>query len=76
MRRRDAIKEAHGQAAAAIRQYADQQGGLLGDTEDEDEAIRAALVELADRHDRATRVAQRARARRTASAPYRPDGER
>jgi hypothetical protein len=54
--RRRAIKEAHGQAAAAIRQYADQQGGLLGDTEDEDEAIRAALFELADRHDRATRA--------------------
>lgn len=55
MRKRAAIKEAHGQAAAALRQYADQQGGLLGDNEEEDEAIRSALHELADRHDRAAR---------------------
>lgn len=56
MRKRLAMKEAHGQAAAAIRQYSDQQGGLLGDDEQEDEAIRSALNELADRHDRAART--------------------
>lgn len=55
MRKRNALKEAHGQAAAAIRQYAEQQGGLLGDDEAQDEAIRSALNTLADRHDRAAR---------------------
>lgn len=49
------MKEAHGQAAAAIRQYAEQQGGLLGDDDVSDEAIRSALNELACRHDRASR---------------------
>jgi anti-sigma regulatory factor (Ser/Thr protein kinase) len=51
--RRTSLVEAHGQAAAAIRQYADQQGGLLGDDKADDEKIRTALVELADRHDAA-----------------------
>jgi hypothetical protein len=56
MNKRQAMKEAHGQAGEAIRQYADQQGGLLGDDEAEDEAIRSALYELADRHNKAARV--------------------
>lgn len=53
MRKRDAMKEAHEQAAAVIRQYVDQQGGGVADTEAEHEAVAAALYELADRHDRA-----------------------
>lgn len=56
--RRSALVEAHSQAAALIRQYAEQQGGKLGyDDEDsaDDDKVRAALHELADRHDRAAR---------------------
>lgn len=55
VRKRLAMKEAHGQAADVIRQYASQQGGLLGGDESEDAAIRSALYELAGRHGRVAR---------------------
>lgn len=53
MNRRDALLEAHGVAAAVIRQYVRDADDWIGDDKEEDEKIRTALGELADRHDAA-----------------------
>src|ERR1700753_413868 len=65
VRKQEAMREAHSQAAAVLRQYAEQQGDGLADNDADDEKVRAAMLLLADRHDRAAIVTR----------PYAPGGD-